>query len=82
MPIYYECPTTINVNDPSFTGGGDGRIRCSGAQFVEHSTLDTAFDPTTIDSETATAMFTAGFLLFLGPWAAAWGFKQLLKLLR
>jgi hypothetical protein len=40
------------------------------------------FDPTTIDPVTATTLFGAGFLLYLTPWATAWGFSQLLKLLR
>lgn len=40
------------------------------------------FDITTIDPATATALYTAGFLLIITPWAAAWGFSQLLKLTR
>jgi hypothetical protein len=40
------------------------------------------FDPSQIDPTIASALFGAGFLLYLTPWATAWGFSQLLKLLR
>ena len=40
------------------------------------------FDPSQIDPSVVVAMFSGGFLLYLTPWAAAWGFSQLLKLLR
>lgn len=40
------------------------------------------FDISQIDPGIATAMFGAGFGLFITPWATAWGLSQLLKLLR
>lgn len=40
------------------------------------------FDPAQIDPMIATELFVAGFLLFLTPWATAWGLKQLLKSIR
>lgn len=40
------------------------------------------FSISDIDPSVATAMFAGGFLLFLVPWASAWGFTQLLKMIR
>lgn len=40
------------------------------------------FDPSQIDPLVVAAMFGGGFVLYITPWAAAWGFSQLLKLLR
>lgn len=40
------------------------------------------FDPSQIDPMIATELFVAGFLLFLTPWATAWGLKQILKSIR
>ena len=44
--------------------------------------LPIPFELSQIDPSVATAMFGAGFGLFITPWATAWGFSQLLKLLR
>jgi hypothetical protein len=46
------------------------------------STHVAPFQITDIDPTVATGIFTAGFALFIVPWAAAWGAKQLLSLLR
>lgn len=40
------------------------------------------FEISQIDPSVATAMFGAGFALFIVPWASAWGVKQMLSLLR
>lgn len=40
------------------------------------------FDSSQIDPLVVVAMIGAGFLLYLTPWAAAYGFSSLLKLLR
>jgi hypothetical protein len=40
------------------------------------------FQISDIDPTVATGMFSTGFALFIVPWAAAWGAKQLLALLR
>lgn len=46
------------------------------------TTVESDFQIADIDPSVATAMFTGGFLLFLTPWAVAWGYSQLLKLVR
>lgn len=40
------------------------------------------FDASMIDPVIVAQLFGAGFLLFLTPWAAAYGFKSMLKMLR
>ncbi len=40
------------------------------------------FDASQIDPQVVAAMFGGGFVLFVTPWAAAWGASQMLKLLR
>lgn len=40
------------------------------------------FDPSQIDPIVATELFFAGFLLFVTPWATAWGLKQVVKSIR
>lgn len=40
------------------------------------------FQISDIDPLVATGMFSTGFALFIVPWAAAWGAKQLLSLLK
>ena len=40
------------------------------------------FDPAQIDPMIATELFVAGFLLFVTPWAFAWGLKQLIRSIR
>ena len=42
----------------------------------------TSFDFTTIDAVVATGLFSTGFVLMVTPWAVAWGFSQLLRLIR
>lgn len=57
-----------------------GLARCSSGWFQQPAVAP--FDVSQIDPQVATAMFGAGFLLLITPWAAAWGFSQLIKLLR
>jgi hypothetical protein len=40
------------------------------------------FDPSQIDPLVCTQLFGAGFLLYLTPWATAWGLTQLVKAIR
>lgn len=40
------------------------------------------FDSSQVDPAVVTALIGAGFLLYLTPWAAAYGFSSLLKMLR
>lgn len=40
------------------------------------------FDSSQIDPSVVAALIGAGFLLYLTPWAAAYGFSALLKLLK
>lgn len=40
------------------------------------------FESSQIDPQVVAALFGAGFLLYLTPWATAYGFSALLKLLR
>jgi hypothetical protein len=46
------------------------------------STHVAPFQLTDIDPIVATGIFSTGFALFIVPWAAAWGAKQLLSLLK
>jgi hypothetical protein len=48
----------------------------------EVSTHVAPFDISGIDPAVATGFFAAGFVLFIIPWAAAYGFKTLLSFLR
>ncbi|MEY8199722.1 MAG: hypothetical protein RPS47_10825 [Colwellia sp.] len=58
----------------------DGSTSCSTGWELQVASLP--FELSQIDPSVATAMFGAGFGLFITPWATAWGFSQLLKLLR
>lgn len=58
----------------------DGSPTCS-TGWATHL-MPVPFDVSQIDPVVATAFFTAGFTLFIIPWATAWGFSQMLKLLR
>jgi hypothetical protein len=80
--VTYTCTSTSDLSTVNQlnNNGMWYRVRCD-IPWVEVNSAD-SFDPLTISGETATLMYTAGFLLFLTPWATAWGFKQLLKLLR
>ena len=40
------------------------------------------FDSSQIDPSVVSALIGAGFLLYLTPWATAWGLSALLKLLK
>jgi hypothetical protein len=68
------------VCDGDITVLGDGSTTCSTGWITQVSTIP--FDHSQIDPAVATAMFGAGFALFIVPWATAWGASQLLKLLR
>ena len=54
----------------------------SGWITVEHYEVTPPFDLTTLDPVVMTGMFGAGFVLFIVPWAAAYGAKQMLSLLK
>jgi hypothetical protein len=58
----------------------NGTARCPSGWLTQASVAP--FDLSQIDPVVATAMFGAGFALLITPWATAWGFYQLLKLLR
>ena len=64
----------------SITQTNDGIAICQSGWTATVATIP--FELNQIDPSVATAMFGAGFGLFIAPWAAAWGFSQLLKLLR
>lgn len=40
------------------------------------------FDSSQLDTSVIVAVFSGGFLLYITPWAAAYGVSQLLKLMR
>lgn len=81
LPKTIYCMGNISIQ-PAI-GGAE-----SGPPFVSCSTgwVQTyyvpPFDPSQLDPSIIAAMFGGGFLLYLIPWAAAWGFSQMLKLLR
>jgi hypothetical protein len=58
----------------------DGSPTCSTGWVTQVASVP--FDLSQIDPSVATAMYGAGFALFITPWATAWGLSQLLKLLR
>ena len=58
----------------------DGSPTCSTGWLTQIAAAP--FDHSQIDPAVATAMFGAGFALFIVPWAAAWGVSQILKLVR
>lgn len=90
-------PTSLICNDPIeivANGGGPGAAtyivdgvavalsmpHCpSGWIQVAHVA---PFDSSQIDPSVVTALIGAGFLLYLTPWAAAYGFSTLLKMMR
>jgi hypothetical protein len=77
MGVYLVCNGTVTFVD---SGRAAGAPLCS-TGWVQVF-YNPPFDPTSIDPVTASTLFAAGFLLFVTPWATAWGFSQLLKLLR
>lgn len=58
----------------------EGFPTCSTGWTAQASSIP--FDLSQIDPSVATAMFSAGFGLFIVPWATAWGISQILKLMR
>jgi len=58
----------------------DGSLSCSTGWVFQVSPIP--FDASQVDPTIATAMFGAGFALFIGPWAVAWGVFQILKIVR
>lgn len=73
MPSVIVCDGVISVL-------ADGSTSCSTGWTTQVATVP--FELSQIDPAVATAMFGAGFALFITPWATAWGLSQLLKLLR
>jgi len=58
----------------------DGATTCSTGWLTQLASIP--FDASQIDPQVATAMFGGGFALFIVPWSAGWGARQLLKRLR
>jgi len=58
----------------------DGSATCSTGWVSQVASIP--FEISQIDPSVATTMFGAGFALLITPWGVAWGFSQLLKLLR
>ncbi len=73
MPSVITCEGAVSVLP-------DGSPMCSTGWAVQVASIP--FDLSQIDPSVATAMFSAGFALFVTPWATAWGLSQLMKLLR
>jgi len=46
------------------------------------SSTGVPFDASQIDPEICTQLFGAGLMLYLTPWAAVWGLKQIVKAIR
>lgn len=73
MALMLVCEGTISQT-------AEGAATCSTGWATQVATVP--FDVSQIDPAVATAMFGAGFALFIVPWAAAWGVSQMFKLLR
>lgn len=73
MQLTLACSGTITQNV-------DGFATCSTGWSSQLAHVP--FELSQIDPSVATAMFGAGFALFITPWATAFGAKQLLKLLK
>lgn len=73
MALTLVCAGTVSVLP-------DGSPTCSAGWTTQLAQVP--FDASLIDPTVATAVFGAGFALAITPWAAAWGFSKLLKLLR
>ncbi|MAY15262.1 MAG: hypothetical protein CMI06_07990 [Oceanospirillaceae bacterium] len=73
MNVLVVCGEAVTVNS-------DGSPVCPSGWLTQIATVP--FDVSQINPEVATAMFGAGFALFITPWAAAWGISQMFKLLR
>jgi hypothetical protein len=72
MSVILVCEGTVTVVDEN--------PRCDTGWTV--TTHVAPFQISDIDPTVATGMFATGFALFIVPWAAAWGAKQLLSLLK
>lgn len=73
MSFVLVCDEIISLDvngDPSCSSGWGQHVNVA------------PFSISDIDPQVATAMFGAGFVLFVVPWAAAWGISQILKLLK
>ena len=68
------------ICDGNITNSILGYAQCSTGWYQQPAVAP--FELSQIDPQVATAMFAAGFVLLITPWAAAWGFSQLIKLLR
>jgi len=73
VSVVVVCGDAVSVNS-------DGSPVCPTGWLTQIATVP--FDVSQINPEVATAMFGAGFALFITPWAAAWGVTQILKLVR
>lgn len=57
-----------------------GVLSCSGGWTVVDYVPP--FDPSQLQPQVVAALFGGGFLLYLVPWACAYGFKSILSMLR
>jgi hypothetical protein len=73
MNYAISCQTAI-------TQTTQGLAQCSSGWIATPATIP--FDLSQISPEVATTLFGAGFALFLTPWLAAFGFSQLLKMIK
>jgi hypothetical protein len=73
MPSVITCNGVVTLL-------ADGSPTCSTGWTTQVAAIP--FDLSQLDPTVATAMFGAGFALFITPWATAWGISQLFKLLR
>lgn len=91
MPTSLICNSAIQYGEIQ-AGGRAATILVNGVQqpaivpYCSTGWIEVAsvppFDSSQIDPVVVTALIGAGFLLYLTPWAAAYGFSSLLKLLR
>lgn len=73
MNTQIVCGGAVTINS-------DGSPICPTGWLTQVATAP--FDYSQIDPSVAMAMFVAGFSLFITPYATAWGFSLLLKMLR
>lgn len=67
------CPVEITLDR-------SGEPQCSGQW--QQQIVVAPFDPSEIQPDVAFSLFMGGFLIFLTPWAAAFGARQILNMIR
>lgn len=71
--ICHETITTVVANGVDIPACSSGWVQ---------SLYIPPFDPSQIDPLICTQLFGAGFMLYLTPWATAWGLSQIVKAIR